>query len=120
MKAPSTDGLICVQVFRRHIVLGDLFGVNFGDVCVGCIFHAADRFGFEGLSLFQQFFDTLRACLRDVRQSLSVPGLAGRLRTSALLPGRSDTVRSGFRIVFLLHALIVARDLPCPEPKMAA
>ena len=68
--------LVSLQVFGRHIVLRDLFRVNFSHVRVGCIFHAADHFGLEGLSLFEQFFDALRACLRDIRQPLSVPRLA--------------------------------------------
>jgi hypothetical protein len=66
-------GLISPQVFGRHIVLWDLFRVNFSHVRVGCIFHAADYFGLERLPLLDQFFDALGVCLRDVRQSLSVP-----------------------------------------------
>jgi hypothetical protein len=58
-------------------VLRDLSRVNFSYVGVGRIFHAAGRFGFEGLALLGEFFDALRVCLRVVRQSLSIPGLAG-------------------------------------------
>jgi hypothetical protein len=43
--------LISPQVFGWHIVLWDLFRVNFSHVWVGCIFHAADHFGLEGLPL---------------------------------------------------------------------
>ena len=60
-------GLIAPQVFGRHIVLRDLFRVNFSHVRVGGIFHAADRFGLEGLPLLKQFFDTQWAGLRAVR-----------------------------------------------------
>jgi hypothetical protein len=35
-----------------HIALWDFFGVNFSYVWVGCIFHAASRFGLEGLAFF--------------------------------------------------------------------
>jgi hypothetical protein len=69
--------LISIQVFRRHIVLRDLFGVNFSHVRIGCIFYAADYFGLKGLTFLDQFFDALRACFGDARQSLRVPGLAG-------------------------------------------
>ena len=69
--------LIFLQIFRRHIVLRDLFRVNFSHVRIGCVFHAGDHFGLERLPLFDQFLDALCACLRDVRQPLSVPGLAG-------------------------------------------
>src|SRR5450759_1844631 len=100
-----TRGLIWAQVFGRHIVLRDFFGVNFRHVCVGCVFHAADDFGFEGLAFLDQFLDALRACLRYVRQSLCVPGLAGRTRTHSLLGSRNGTVRSEFFIVWLLHTL---------------
>jgi hypothetical protein len=55
----SILNLIFPQVFDRHIVLWNFFRVNSGRVRVGCIFHAADRFGFEGLSLLDQFFDAL-------------------------------------------------------------
>jgi len=70
-------GLIFPQVFGRHIVLRELPGVNFSHVRVGCTFHSADRFGFKGLPLLEQFLDALRASLRDIRQPLSVPRLAG-------------------------------------------
>ena len=69
--------LISLQIFRRYIVLWDLFRVNFSYVRVGRVFHSADRFGLKGLPLLDQFFDALPACLRDIRQSLSVPRLAG-------------------------------------------
>jgi hypothetical protein len=42
--------LISSQVLGRHIVLRDFFRVNFSYVWVGCIFHAADHFGLEGLA----------------------------------------------------------------------
>ena len=58
--------LIALQVFGRHIVLRDLFGVNFSHVRAGGLFHAADGFGLKGLSLLGQFFDARRACLRAV------------------------------------------------------
>ena len=51
----SCRGLIASPVFGRHIVLRDFFGMNFSLVRVGCIFHAADHFGLEGLSLLDQF-----------------------------------------------------------------
>ena len=66
-----------MQVFGRHVVLGDLFCVDFGHVRVGCIFHAADGFRLIGLPLLDQFFNAGRACLGPVRQSLGVPRLAG-------------------------------------------
>ena len=69
--------LIWSQVLGRHIVFRDLSRVNLSHVRVGCILHAFDRFGLEGLPLLEQFFDTLSACLRDIRQSLRVSGLAG-------------------------------------------
>ena len=70
-------GLISLQIFRRHIAFGELPGVNFSHVRVGRIFYPADRFSLEGLPLFEQFCDALGACLGDIRQSLSVPGLPG-------------------------------------------
>jgi hypothetical protein len=69
--------LIPLQVFRRHIVLTDLLGVNFRYVRVGRIFHSLKRVGLKELPLFDQFCDALRSGLRDIRQPLSVPGLAG-------------------------------------------
>jgi hypothetical protein len=51
--------------------------VNFRNVGVRCVFHAADHLGLEGLPFLDQFKDALRVGLRDVRQALSVPGLAG-------------------------------------------
>ena len=60
-------GLICPQVFGRHIILRDLSGVNFSHVRVGCVFHTADRFGLKELPFLDQFFDAGRACLREVR-----------------------------------------------------
>ncbi len=69
--------LLPVQVFGGHIVLWDLFRAHFRHVRIGCIFNAFDRFGLEKLPLLDQFFDALGACLRDIRQPLSVSGLAG-------------------------------------------
>jgi hypothetical protein len=51
--------LISSQVLGRHIVLWDFFGMNFSNVWVGCIFHAADYFGLERLAFLNQFFDAL-------------------------------------------------------------
>ena len=51
--------LIPPQVFGRHIVLGDLLGVNFSHVWVRRIFHSANGFGLKGLPLLEQFFDAL-------------------------------------------------------------
>jgi len=48
------------EVLGRYIVLRDLPGANLRHVCVGCILHAANRFGLEGLALFDEFFDALR------------------------------------------------------------
>ena len=71
----AVKALVYAQVFRRHIVLGDLFRVNFGNVRVGCIFYTSDCFGLEGLPLLEEFCNALRACLGEIRQSLSVSGL---------------------------------------------
>ena len=73
----KVEWLIRVQVFGRHIVLGDLSRVNFSHVRVGCVLNTFDRLGLEGLPFFHEFFNALRACLRDIRQSLGVAGLAG-------------------------------------------
>lgn len=73
----GAHALIRIPVFGRHIVLHDLFRVNLSHVGVRCILDAFDCFGLEGLPFLEQFFDALPACLRDIRQSLSVPGLAG-------------------------------------------
>ena len=73
----AAKSLISLLVFGRHVVLRDLSGVNFSYVRVGRILHAADRFGLEGLPLLDQFLDARRAGLREVRESLGVPGLAG-------------------------------------------
>ncbi len=40
------------QVLGGHIALWDFFCVNFSYVWVGCIFHAASRFGLEGSAFF--------------------------------------------------------------------
>ena len=77
LKNSGGSGLISLQVFGRHVVLRDLFCVNFGHVRVGCIFHAADGFRLIGLPLLDQFFNACGACLRPVRQSLGIPRLAG-------------------------------------------
>jgi hypothetical protein len=69
--------LIAHQVFQGHIVLTDLLGVNFRYVRVGRIFHSLNRVGLKELPLLDQFCDALRSGLRDIRQPLSVPGLAG-------------------------------------------
>jgi hypothetical protein len=61
------DLLISFEVFGRHVVLPDLCRVNFGHVRVGRSLHAADRFGFVGLPLLEQFFDTQWTCLGAVR-----------------------------------------------------
>ena len=50
----------------RHIVLGDLFRVNFSDVGSGGIFDAANHFGLEGLPPFDQFENALGVCLSYV------------------------------------------------------
>jgi hypothetical protein len=60
-----------------HIVLGDLFRVNFGDIGVGCIFYTSDCFGLKGLPLLEEFRDALRACPGEIGQPLSVSGLTG-------------------------------------------
>jgi len=57
--ARSQTNLISLQVFGRHIVLWDFSRVNFSYIRVGCIFHAADYFGLEGLPLLDQFLDAL-------------------------------------------------------------
>ena len=49
--------LISLQIFSRHVVLADLFRVNFRHVGIGSIFHTANRFGLEILTLFEQFDD---------------------------------------------------------------
>jgi len=69
--------LIVFQIFERYVILGDLSRVNFSHVRIWRVLHAADRFSLEGLALLEQFFDALRVCFRDIRQSLGVPGLAG-------------------------------------------
>ena len=88
----QTFCLILIEVFGRHIVLFNLFGVNFRHVCVRRILHTADRFGLEGLALFDKLFDALRARLRDVRQPLIVPRLAGRIRPYPLIAGQNGIV----------------------------
>ena len=60
-------GLISIPVFRRHIVLRELSGVNFSHVRVRRILYSADCFGFKELSLFEQFFDAFRARFRGIR-----------------------------------------------------
>jgi len=52
--------LISLQVFRRHIVLRDLFGVNFSHVCVGCIFYASRPSGATLLS--RSYLDSVAFC----------------------------------------------------------
>jgi hypothetical protein len=101
------------KVFGRHVVLFDLFGVNFRHVRIRCILHTTDRVGLEGLALFSKFFDTLRARFRDVRQPLIVPRLASGTRPHAALFGQNGAVRASSWIVLFLHALPVARGLPC-------
>jgi len=69
--------LIPLQVLRRHVVLGDLLGVHLRYIRVGRIFDSLKRVGLKELPLLDQFCDALRSGLRDIRQPLSVPRLAG-------------------------------------------
>jgi hypothetical protein len=52
-------GIVSPQIFGGYVILGDLSRLNFSHVRVGCIFHAADHFGLERLSLFYKFQNTL-------------------------------------------------------------
>jgi hypothetical protein len=104
--------LVGLKVFRRHIVFRDLPGVYFRDVCVGCIFHPADRIGLKELPFLGQFCDALGARLRDVRQSLRVARLAGGIRRSPLLFRCNNSVGVDFLIVSMFHGFLVARGMP--------
>ena len=53
LAAAGRIGLITVQILLGHVVLADLRGVNFGDIRIGRVLHAQDRFGLEGLPLLQ-------------------------------------------------------------------
>lgn len=72
----SRPSLIAPLVFGRHIILWNFSCVDFSHVRLGRIFDPVDRFGLKGLPLLDQFQDALRTRLGDVRQSLSVAGLA--------------------------------------------
>jgi hypothetical protein len=59
--------LVSLYVFQRNIVLRHLPCMNFRHVRIGGIFHAADRFGLEGLPVFEQFQNALPTSLRSSR-----------------------------------------------------
>ena len=72
-----TSRSLLVEVFGGNVVLRNLPGTNFGYVGIGRAFDAADHFGLERLSFFDQLFHAFRPGICDIREPLGIARLTG-------------------------------------------
>ncbi len=74
---PSLCSLV-IEIFLWHVVLREFSRRNFRHIRVRCVLDTANDARLEGLSFFEEFFDTLRIRLGGIWYSLVISRLPSR------------------------------------------